>query len=268
MNDKDSLARAQAALDNIAATIQTSLYKNDPALKSLLDELTGDEPAGQILRALTWTSENPYWRKWGRHYLPSLLHAHQRQMCNTFKDPGPLLYGTNSPLFIKWRTELDSAFDNLPAPKPSRPPRVVYTYDSSGTLTGGRTIAHRIVNMRRYNLSSAPCFSGECRVIMGDGATKAPIKSLRPGTIVWTPMGARAVAAVLKTRIAKQSQKLCRVGELLVTPWHPIKHQGQWTFPNLVTKSLVPFNGSVYSLLLAPFHHPDGHAIMIEGEVC
>jgi len=38
------------------------------------------------------------------------------QVCNSFKDPGPLMYGKESPLFIKCRDRLDEAFDALPAP--------------------------------------------------------------------------------------------------------------------------------------------------------
>ncbi|KAK5550813.1 hypothetical protein LTR46_011171 [Exophiala xenobiotica] len=49
-NDKDSLVRAQDALNTVTANMQTSPYKNDPGLKSLHDELGGEEPAGQYFR--------------------------------------------------------------------------------------------------------------------------------------------------------------------------------------------------------------------------
>ncbi|EXJ74588.1 uncharacterized protein A1O5_02884 [Cladophialophora psammophila CBS 110553] len=266
--DRNSLIEARANLNTIASSMDQSPNKDAVGPKSLLDEIVGDEPAGQISKALTWTTTKTYWQKWGRHYLPSLLHAHERQMCNTFKDPGPLLYGKDSPLFIKYRNELDAAFDNLPAPKPSRPPRVVYTYSPTGEVTGTRTIAHRNVSMRRYNTSATPCFEGNCLILRGDGTTKTPVKSLKAGMMVWTPMGPRAVRAVLKTRVGGQAQKLCRVGELLVTPWHPIKYDGQWRFPNDIAESSMPFKGSVYSVLLAPFHHSDGHAVEVGGQIC
>ncbi|KIW22608.1 uncharacterized protein PV07_10889 [Cladophialophora immunda] len=266
--NKVSVVQAQKALNDIATSIQQSPNKDAAELKAVLKELIGYEPAGQISKALTWTMGKNYWHKWGRHYLPSLLHAHERQMCNTFKDPGPLLYGRDSPLFIKYRTELDVAFDNLPAPKPSRPPKVVYTYSPTGEVTGTSTIRHREVSMTSYNSATAPCFEGNCSVLMGDGTRKAPIKSLKVGMMVWTPAGPRAVAAILKTRVPGQTQKLCRVGELLVTPWHPIKYQGRWRFPNDVAGSSIPFQGSVYSVLLAPSQHSDGHAIQIGGQIC
>ncbi|KAK5262955.1 hypothetical protein LTR96_011596 [Exophiala xenobiotica] len=49
-NDKDRLVRAQDALNTITANMQTSPHKNDPGLKSLHDELGGEEPAGQYFR--------------------------------------------------------------------------------------------------------------------------------------------------------------------------------------------------------------------------
>ncbi|OCT49425.1 U-box domain containing protein [Cladophialophora carrionii] len=263
----EALTDAHARLRSIVTAIQSSPFGATLEVKALLDDLVGDEPHGQISKALVSTKDRNYWQKWGRHYLPSLLHAHQRQMCNTFKDPGPLLYGKDSPLFVQCRTELDAAFDSLPAPKPSRPPRVVYTYDAKGRVSGSRTVAYKQVSMASYNSSSAPCFEGNCLVKMGDGDSK-PIKSLRPGLLVWTPMGARAIAAILRTRIRGHRQKLCRIGELLVTPWHPVQHDGKWVFPSQVATRGVSFKGSVYSILLTPFPHPNGHAVEIGGQLC
>ncbi|OAP57163.1 hypothetical protein AYL99_07901 [Fonsecaea erecta] len=266
--DRASVVEAQKTLHDIATSMQQSPNRDAAALKELLKELIGDEPAGQISKALTWTPGKNYWQKWGRHYLPSLLHAHEHQMCNTFKDPGVLLYGKDSPLFLKYRSELDSAFDELPAPKPSRPLTVVFTYGPTGNVTGTKTIQHRNVSMSSYNSAATPCFEGNCTILMGDGTTKAPIKSLKAGMMVWTPMGPRPVAAVLKTRVHGHTQKLCRVSELLVTPWHPIKYQGRWRFPNDIAESILSFQGSVYSVLLAPYHHSSGHAVQIGGQIC
>ena len=265
---KSDLDKVQIKLHALIKNIQSSQYRAVPEVQSLLDDLNGDDSHGQISKALVWAKDANHWQRWGRHYLPSLLHAHQRQLCNTFKDPGPLMYGKDSPLFIKSRTELDAAFDNLPPPKPSRPEKVVYTYDTRGTVTGSRTVAHRqIDSMRHYNSSSAPCFEGNCLVTMGDGR-KMPIKSLKPGMVVWTPTGARAIAAVLRTRVRGEKQKICHVGELMITPWHPIQHEGKWTFPEEIAERSYLFKGSVYSLLLAPHPQADGHAIEIGGRIC
>lgn len=83
-----------------------------PLNKSLMQDLTG-----QISLAIT---NSVYYSRWGMHYLLSLADAHSKQTCNSFKDPGPLMYGTNSPLFQRCRDRLDSAFDDLPPPKPTK----------------------------------------------------------------------------------------------------------------------------------------------------
>ncbi|EXJ77932.1 hypothetical protein A1O3_09091 [Capronia epimyces CBS 606.96] len=264
----DQVALARTRLDALVASIETLPTKDDPAVQSLLADLAGDDPAGQVAKALLWTHEQGYWMKWGRHYLPSLLHAHQRQMCNTFKDPGPLRYGQDSPLFVHCRTELDTAFDNLPAPKPSLPEKVVPVYSATGQVTGTTTRAYQSVRMSSYNSRSAPCFEGNSRIATADGAA-IPIKTLTVGTSVWTPMGAREVAAVVKTRVRRHDEvQLCRVGELWVTPWHPLQHEGRWVFPMEIADDTTAFEGDVYSVLLTPSRHVAAHAVEVSGQVC
>ncbi|KAK5341762.1 hypothetical protein LTR98_002556 [Exophiala xenobiotica] len=269
----DALSEAMALLDVLVAAIncalssgQTRAHREDPHINSILKDLAGEDPNGQISKALLSDRKHPYWTKWGHHYLPSLLHAHQRQLCNTFKDPGPLMYGADSPLFIKCRDELDSAFDNLPAPTGSRPKRVVPTYDRSGTRTGSRMLSHSAVRtMSSYNSPEAPCFEGESSVKMADGHD-VKVKAVKAGMWVWTPSGSRMVMAVVKTRV--RHGKMCHIGDLRVTQWHPIKHDGRWVFPNDAAERVVPFAGDVYSVLLPPSDNPDSHAIEVGGHVC
>ncbi|KIV95477.1 hypothetical protein PV10_03130 [Exophiala mesophila] len=245
----------------------TSCQHKGPGVESLIAELVGEEPAGQISLALSSTKEENYWRKWGRHYLPSLMHAHQRQVCNTFKDPGPLLYGQKSPLFIQCRDELDNAFDNLPPPKASIPPAMVATYDLHGNMMMVPGQPRQTVHMSRWNSSSNPCFAGTCKVRLGDGQRVA-VKSLKKGMMVWTPAGERQILAIVKTRVQGRGQSVCRVGDLLITPWHPINFEGEWRFPVEVADVSLGFTGSVYSVVLTASVNPDAHAIEVGGHVC
>jgi hypothetical protein len=278
IDGRDALALMRTNLDALVTKLQRLPTKDTQGLKALLEDLVGKPPAttGQVFQALLSTNPRNYWAKWGRHYLPSLLHAHQRQVCNSFKDPGPLLYGKDSPLFQQCRDELDQAFDNLPQPKPSLPERVVQTYDRHGSATGSRSIPHSPATMSRYNSSAAPCFEGHCKVKIDD-TLKVPVKSLKPGMRVWTPVGQRRVVAVIKTRVRSvvdhkknETLQVCRVGKLFVTPWHPIKHEGRWKFPNDVSQGTVNLVGghSIYSVLLAPCTDADGHVIQVGGQLC
>ena len=110
---------------------------------------TASSWTGQIALALL----NPaYYRRWGAHYLPSLAGAHARQVCNSFKDAGPLRYGVDSPLFQECRDRLDAAFDKLPAPEPS-----LYVGDADGQVP---------VQMGWYNNVGNGCFAGCVRVVL------------------------------------------------------------------------------------------------------
>ena len=251
---------ARSQMDGLVMRIKSSAHTNDANIKSLLSELVGDEPAGQVAKAVSTTGKVNFYQKWGRHYLPSLLHAHARQVCNSFKDPGPLRYGIDSPLFIKCRDEMDGAFENLPPPKPTRPP---------ARKADGSYIPHKNVgSMARYHSSANPCFDGVCEIRMGDD-TDLAIRKLAPGMEVWTPKGARNVVAIMRTAAKpKGRDELCRVGDLWVTPYHPISIDGKWVFPADVAVDSKLCRTSVYSVLLAPSGEPDAHAIQVGGQLC
>ncbi|KAH9232656.1 hypothetical protein K456DRAFT_1839430 [Colletotrichum gloeosporioides 23] len=233
-------------LEALIKELPAQKFPNDPKNKSLVEDLSGDQPKGQISLAL----KNPeYYTKWGVHYLPSLLNAHARQICNTFKDPGPLQYGVDSPLFIACRDRLDNAFDNLPAPTPSN--HMVATHR-------GR------IKMSSYNTSSGVCFIASTPVVLASGR-KVPIKTLRRGVAVQTPSGPRRVVAVLKTPVHREI--MCRVGDLVVTPWHPISMDSgkSWGFPANVALRPVRYTGCIYSILLQPGRDASAHAVNVAG---
>ncbi|KAK3381916.1 hint-domain-containing protein [Podospora didyma] len=250
------LDRLQELITNLPAGRPE--YATDAACRSLLEDLCGADPKGQISMAL---SNLTFYHRWGKHYLASLAGAHSRQICNSFKDPGPLMYGINSPLFIACRDRLDTAFDSLPAPKPSN---IVGPYTSH-------------IRMSSYNRSSNPCFAGCSTVVLAPSSTGKEgetirIGRLRAGMRVHTPKGPRAVVAVLKTPV--RQERMCAIDtsedgrQLLVTPYHPIALDGKgtsWAFPKDVTQRYFRYTGSIYSILLQWDADPDAHAIMVGG---
>lgn len=217
---------------------------------SLLEDLSGPDPSGQIKLAL---SSQEYFNRWGQHYLLSLLNAHQKQICNSFKDPGPLMYGRDSPLFIKCRDTLDFAFDNLPPPKPSN---VVRDREGNTVVTK--------VDVRQYNRRRNPCFAGECLAELADG-TETCIENIRRGMKVWTPLGSREAFAVVATKV--KAYEMCRIGELVITDWHPLFINGQWSFPYDVAVEREVYTGTIYSLLLERDEVSEAHAIRIGGHL-
>jgi len=107
-----------------------SIESQDPYVLDLLKDVEG-----QVAEAC---SKQEWFKKWGRHYLPSLLGAHLFQQCNNFKDPGVQHYGGE--LFMQLRDQIDDIFLALPPPKPSR---TEYDY-------GGGGAAAAPVNMAGY----------------------------------------------------------------------------------------------------------------------
>jgi Mg-chelatase subunit ChlD len=271
------LAEKQRQLESLIATLPAADFPDDPLCAALMLDLAGEEPSGQVSLAL---SKDKYLTRWGQHYLPSLHGAHVRQACNSFKDPGPLQYGTDSPLFIKCRDVLSTAFDELPAPEPSNisipeeaarhtlarsmpiPPG---GFDSTSTCT---------LSMRSYNSSSAPCFAGRTRVRLANNR-RVRISSLRRGSRVATPAGPRKVVAVLVTPVSKQL--MVEIEGVLVTHWHPITlptvspstraHDARgWVYPAQVTpQTLVRYTGWIYSVLLETGKDINAHAIELSG---
>lgn len=238
------------ALQSLIATIPASRYLHDTKNKSLLEDLSG-----QVSLAL---SCHDYFDRWGQHYLPSLHTAHANQLCCNFKDPGPLQYGLDSPLFLQCRDRLDAVFNTLPPPTPT------------AHVEHGRWRAStRITSMHSYNSADLPCFAGRTMVKLA-GGKEARISSLRRGARVATPLGARKVVAVLMTPV--KSALMCRVGEVLVTPWHPIAQPGPsggtgrcWVFPAKVSRGSVRYTGAIYSVLLQRDDRVDAHAIRVGG---
>ena len=207
-------------------------------MAAVTSEALQDDLNGQVREAVVGSA----YRKWGRHYLPSLALAHWTQQCNNFLDKGIQDYG--GPTFQITRDALEKAFNALPAPEPIHREAVVHRMRSSG-----RRVTPAPERMTSYNSASAPCAAGPCRVKMSDGTHKA-CHDIAAGDMVETSGGNARVVCILKTPC--EVVELVKVGRLMVTPYHPVKVDGRWTHP----KDLGPTEEypceAVYSFLLEP----------------
>jgi hypothetical protein len=245
------LPSKRAELAALIASMASLSYLDEPN-QSLLTDLAGADPAGQISLAI---STDIFYNRWGKHYLLSLQNAYAKQTCNSFKDAGPLQFGKDSPLFIYCRDKLDRAFDSLPAPKPSGILKGV-----SSSPTDSRPIA-----MSSYHRRGNPCFAGDCTVKLGERKASIPLRDLTPGTILWTPTGNRKVAQIVRTSVRKY--EMCVLGMCRITPYHPVFVDGQWVFPSDIAEKKTLYTGMIYSLLLEEDGNVDAHAIEVGGVV-
>lgn len=241
----------ESTLASLTNALPAKEYEDERNM-SLMQDICGPEPQGQISIAIKDVS---YLWKWGVHYLPSYYTAHSRQICNSFKDPGPLQYSVDSPLFVACRDRLNDAFDNLPPPEPSLSSFSGYSSTAGSSYTP--------VSMSRYRDVNGVCFAGSTPVELASGRM-VHIRRLRRGMKVRTPTGIRKVAMVLRTPV--QETTLCRVGALLVTPWHPISLDGKsWDFPAFMADGTVRYTGSVYSVMLQRDNNLRSHAMRVAG---
>lgn len=222
----------------------------------LVDGLLKDL-SGQVLEAV----QEQYFRKWGRHYLPSLSRAHQLQECMNFKDPGVQQYGGE--MFRALRDDADDAFNTLPPPHPSlRSP----INPLEGLTNRSNCLPPPVCNMTAFNSASAPCFHGSCLVHMSDGTLKAVADVSRGDHVICNThiegeSDFAEVECVVQTNTSNGYLDLIHLKEgLMVTPYHPVhvplQYNGnrKWQFPIDCRLGKLEYTAcsSVYSFILRP----------------
>lgn len=197
---------------------------------------------GEVSKAVT----KIYFNKWGKHWMFSILRAHELQICNNFLDPGVQLYGGN--LYRELVEKANDIFNSLPPPESSaKRPNIM-----------------QCRSMEYYNNpTSGSCFPGENMVKMSDGKLKK-VKNVIKGDKVQTEFGQATVVCVLKTKCSNNEADLVEVftknssAFLTVTPYHPILWEGTWIHPNSLPRSvsrrLILNCDAVYSFLLDKEH--------------
>lgn len=201
-------------------------------------------------------SKDEYYQKWGKHYLRSLYDAHFYQECNNFKDQSVQGYATSEQK--KLIDFADDIFCNLPPPEPTISRN---HYRSMNNNTNN-------LSMRCFSQPSGGCFSGECRIETKNGHKL--IKDLKKGDLLKTENGYNQLICIMKTvspnrkiKLVELDSKLNGNSKLIVTEWHPIKHQNSWKFPININKSNVHDIPFVYSFVVE-----NSHTVYIEGWEC
>jgi len=234
--EKKQLAPAGTTVQQCISDTQAKLSSCDvPEVSEILSKFLEDLE-GEVTNAV---SKQDFYEKWGLHYLPSLMQAHLLQQCNNFKDPGIQHYGGN--LFRDIRDIADDIFCKLPPPTPSL------------TTTPS---APQVSSMSYFHNSSAPCFAGTCIVQMGDGSTKQVCK-VAAGDFVYTGQLEEPVKVlcVVKTEVRGGKANLVLLeGGLLVTPYHPVKVNGDWKFPVEIAPVSTYACDAVFSFVLEKAH--------------
>lgn len=202
------------------------------AVCAQLDDFHSDV-AGQISLAF---SREDWFRRWGVHYLRSIVQAHLRQVCTNFKDPGLQRYGGD--LFRGLRDVSEDIFLTIRPPSPSRP------------VSNARPV---MMDMGAYHSSDGVCFTGDSLVTLQNGE-QVRAAHVRSGNILRSGgprKGPALVKCVIRTDFPHGLAELVRLpGGLCITPWHPVWAGGRWVFPGKLSKPEMLPCQSVYSFVL------------------
>jgi Mg-chelatase subunit ChlD len=234
--------QAEQLLDSLQTRFETG---SDSLFQDKLWSGTAEELRDQVSKALL----NPTWfKKWGRHYLPSLRGAHFGHCCNNFKDPGLQSFGGE--LFQRIRDEADDKFVSLPAPKPS---------------SGDQSTRSEPVDMSRYHCAYGGCFTADSMVLMADGRTKR-VDQIVSGDEVMTADAVHTATVQVVVEIVAIHGKMDIVTlnqGLKLTPFHPVVHRGEWVFPCSLVNPVTVVCDRVFDFVL-----DSHHSMVIGGVTC
>jgi len=255
------LMEANGSLTPIAGLFDK--YKRTSAEK-LMSEIKAD---GQVVLATqaTLTHGQTYWTRWGRHYIPAYLRAHQLQQRMNFKDAALQSYGSKN--FEAIQTIGDHVFGTVDPFEPSGTKKNAGRYSPSpgsaprapASVPRAYTNATFASPMRSLTTPLGGCWAPGSLIKMSDGSKK-PIEDVRKGDSVWTIAGPSEVEYALEIGTKQLKQPMVQLGELLITPWHPVLDKMVWTHPadlGTIVDCEVP---KVYNLVLS-----SGHIVDVSG---
>ncbi len=107
-------------------------------------------------------------------------------------------------------------------------------------------------DLDRFDDYGSVCFVGDTQIKLSNNRT-LPIKMMRPGMKVKTEQGFAKVLKVVKDN-RPYGDKLVRIGKLITTDHHPIKHRGKWYMANEVGTEFKSSPLDVWNLILDKHH--------------
>ena len=213
---------------------------------------------GEVRKSLDNESN---FKRWGIHYIPSLLNAHIHQVNNNFRDPGVQFYGGE--IFRELRDHAVTQFNSHDI-EISRPSQNQSFRGSSASGGSSRSISRPFLNLRTpstaFNVNSGPCFSPCSKVLMYDNSEKL-VSDIKKNDEVYVSNGCKAkVVCVIHTKSPTKYSTF--PNGLKITPYHPVK-EDEWKIPENMYKSKYEGINESYNFIL-----DSGHMMNINGVTC
>jgi hypothetical protein len=113
--------------------------------------------------------------------------------------------------------------------------------------------------MSLINTPYGGCWAPGSMILMATLERKA-IEDVRKGEKVWTLRGIATVEYALELGTEQASQPMVKLGDLWITPWHPVIDNDAWTLPEKLAPVEDRIMPRVYNLIL-----DHGHIVNISG---
>lgn len=225
----EAVAIVRQLVDNLRQLSTGAVAGGSPCIDEFLRDAESHELSeGQVMKAF---ERSDWFKRWGQHYLKSLVRAHAAQQCANFRDKSLQMYG--GPLFRELRDAADKLFCRLPAPAPS--------IAAAGGSQLGPSLSQPRNNMSSYYDASAPCFDGQGDVLLADGVSQKRVCDLQKGDALY---GGGRVRCLVETKMQEgQRTRMVpltvgdgRLGTLWITAWHPVVWEDRWMFPHDISE--------------------------------
>jgi hypothetical protein len=240
------------ARNDLIDAIKNCIHQGGVQLFSGLYEKYADTEARELVRDVMPSQDDSevgqvilapkHYDTWGKHYLRAYLRAQELQQCMNFKDSGLQIYGGDS--FHELQKVGDEVFMHLP-------PLEATGYKTQPT---NYTVTQPPVNMANvFNNPRGGCWAPGSKVFMADLSEKA-IECVQRGDKIWGLTGPATVEYVVELGTVEDTQPMVKLGDLWITPWHPVLHGPTWTFPANLAPIVNCKMPKVYNLVLDKSH--------------
>lgn len=162
---------------------------------------------------------------------------------------------SNNHGYLEYKSSIQIALYNFMLTNPSQNNIVEWFQVNVPTIN---TVKYGLTN-GNIDYYHGGCFAAETRIVMADGSLQK-IENIKKGDMV---KGGFEVVCVLEW---KMELDCVQVGELFITPWHPILMNEEWVFPcrYLGENNISYTKRKVYNLVL-----DNGHVVCANGvEAC
>ena len=209
-------------------------------------------------------SDPYYWTCWGKSYWQMMGIALEKENAPTFKDKCLQIFG--SPRAKAEYERISQIYDEMPMVVPSN------TYELE------TRIAPIALTSSIFNSADSGCFHQKVCVLLSTGqyvGFEKVEQMIRQGKRVIFQSTNRAnptfveLETLIKIDTRGKKTQFCRIGNLVLTPTHPVFFKDRWFHPKAITQVHEEYVDYVYNLILKPgTTGKRGQSLIVDGYEC